>query len=203
VEPVTAIKIGTSLIGGIMGNRAAKKKAKAARAMAQYNASVTRANAKAQSDAIKPSSKRLVKQQREAKAQQRMSITSRGGLERAGDLLSMIESAKNMQLDLLELERQQDISIISGENEALGQIYAGDMQAQQLKSQGKQSLMSGIIGAAGAYAQSTLTPPAGRVTQNPSFLNSISNPVNPNQMAGFGQPLNYNQFYNPLQRYGL
>jgi len=203
VEPVTAIKIGTSLIGGIMGNRAAKKKAKAARAMAQYNASVTRANAKAQSDAIKSSSKRLVKQQREAKAQQRMSITSRGGLERAGDLLSMIESAKNMQLDLLELERQQDISIISGENEALGQIYAGDMQAQQLKSQGKQSLMSGIIGAAGAYAQSTLTPPAGRVTQNPSFLNSISNPVNPNQMAGFGQPLNYNQFYNPLQRYGL
>jgi hypothetical protein len=187
VEPITAIKIGTSLLGGIMGNRAAKKKAKAARAMARYNAAVTRANAKAQSDAIKSSSKRLVKQQREAKAQQRISIASRGGLETGTDLLSMIESAKNMQLDLLELERQQDIARISGENQALGQIYAGDMQAQQ----------------AGAYAQSKLTPPAGRVTKDPSFLNSISNPVNPNQMAGFGQPLNYNQFYNPLQRYGL
>lgn len=203
MEPVTAIKVGTSLIGGILGKSAAKKKAKAAKAMAQYNAAVTRANAKAQIDAIKSSSKRLVKQQREAKAQQRMSIASRGGLEAGTDLLSMIESAKNMQLDLLELERQQDIARISGETQALGQIYAGDMQAQQLKSQGRQALMSGVIGAAGAYAQSKLTPPAGRVTKDPSFLNSISNPVNPNQMAGFGQPLNYNQFYNPLQRYGL
>jgi hypothetical protein len=197
------VMAATSLIGGLLGSSAARKKAKAAKAMAQYNAAVTRANAKAQSDALKFKGKRLAKQQREIKAQQRMSVAGRGGLETGTDLLSLIESAKNMQLDLLEIQRQSDIARISGENQALGQIYSGNMQAEQYKSQGRQALISGVIGAAGAYAQGKLTPTAGRVAKDSSFLNSISNPVNPNQMAGFGQPLNYNNFYNPLQKYGF
>jgi hypothetical protein len=118
VEPVTAIQIGTSLLGGIMGNRAANKQAKRARQIGEYNAKVAMIQAEAEQASIDFQSRQLVKQQREIKAQQRMSIAGRGGLEAGTDLLSLIESAKNMQLDLLELERQQDIARISGETQA-------------------------------------------------------------------------------------
>ena len=39
------LQAGASIVGGLFGRSAAKKKAKAARAMAQYNANVARVNA--------------------------------------------------------------------------------------------------------------------------------------------------------------
>ena len=77
-----------------------------------------------------------------------MSVTSRGGLETGGDLLSLIESAKNMQLDLLEVQRQRDIALISGENQANKAIYEGQLGANIAEAQGRAAIMTqGILGA--------------------------------------------------------
>ena len=147
------IQAGASILGGIFGSKAARQKAKAAKAMAQYNASIIRANAKAEAGAIEATGKRLTKQQRELMGQQRMSIYSRGGRMSGGDLLSVLNEAKEMQLETLELQRQRDIALISGENAANQAIYSGQMQAQMARAEGQAALMGGIIGAAGSIAE--------------------------------------------------
>ena len=138
---------GASLAQGIMGNRAANKQAKRARQIGEYNAKVAQIQSEAKQASIDFQSRQLVKQQREAKAQQRMSIAARGGLETGTDLLSLIESAKNMQLDLLELERQQDIARISGETQAQQIRMGAEAQSRALKAQGQQALLRGVTGA--------------------------------------------------------
>ena len=147
------ISAGASVLGGIFGSQSARKQAKAARAMAQYNASIIRANAKAEASSIEATSKKLTKQQRELLSQQRMSIYSRGGRMSGGDLLSVLNEAKEMQLDTLELQRQRDIALISGENAANQAIYSGEIQSQMAKAEGKAALISGAIGAASAIAE--------------------------------------------------
>ncbi len=173
-----AIQAGASILGGIFGSKAASKQARAARAMARYNASVIRMNAQAEADAIEAQSKRLTKQQREVFAQQRMSVASRGGLETGGDLLSLIESAKNMQLDLLEVQRQRDIARISGENQANKAIYEGQVSANIARSQGRAAMMQGILGAAGTvaggFADGTLSFGSKAINANATLTPSLN-----------------------------
>jgi len=145
------VAAGASLLGGSSAKKAAKAQAKQAKAIGEYNAKVALIQAKAEADAIDSQSRRLVKQQREFAAQQRMGIAGRGGLERGTDLLSLINSAKTMQLDLLELKRQQDIAKISGETQAQQIRMGAEAQAQQLKAQGDQALLSGIGRAASFF----------------------------------------------------
>tara|TARA_A100000171_G_scaffold11610_1_gene9503 strand:+ start:306 stop:914 length:609 start_codon:yes stop_codon:yes gene_type:complete len=152
-----------SLAGGIMGASSARKQAKRARQIGEYNAKVAMIQAEAEQASIDFQSKRLVKQQREIKAQQRMSIASRGGLEAGTDLLSLIESAKNMQLDLLELERQQDIAQISGETQAQQARMGAEAQAQAYKAQGRQAMLGGVLGAAQAFAPMLSKPTSGSI----------------------------------------
>ena len=134
--------IGT--IKGYKARKAKKAQARMAKMIGDYNAKVAMINAEAQSDALKSESRSLVKSQREFQAQQRMSIAGRGGLETGGDLLSLINSAKNMQLDLLELERQQDIAIIGGQTQAQQIKMGAEAQAMRLKAEGDQALLGGI-----------------------------------------------------------
>lgn len=134
--------IGT--IKGLLGRSAKRAQAKQAKIIGEYNAKVAKIQAKAEADAIDSQSKRLTKQQREFTAQQRMSIAGRGGLERGTDLLSLINSAKTMQLDLLELKRQQDISMIRGETRAQQIKMGAEAEAMRLKAEGTQALLSGI-----------------------------------------------------------
>jgi len=143
-KALTAIQVGSSLIGGIFGKSAAKKQARKARQIGEYNAKVAMIQAEAEQASIDFQSRQLVKQQREIKAQQRMSIAGRGGLEAGTDLLSLIESAKNMQLDLLELERQQDIAQIGGETQAQQIRMGAKAQSDALKAEGTQALIRGI-----------------------------------------------------------
>lgn len=134
--------IGT--IAGLFGRSAKRGQARQARMIGDYNAKVAEIQAEAEQAAIDFQSRRLVKQQREIKAQQRMSIAGRGGLETGTDLLSLIESAKNMQLDLLELERQQDIAQIGGETQAQQIRMGAKAQSDALKAEGTQALIKGI-----------------------------------------------------------
>ena len=146
------IQAGASIIGGLMGRSAAKKKAKAARAMAQYNANVARVNAEAESDAIEFSARRLAKEQRELQAMSRMSVSSRGGTLSGTDLLSYLNQVEEMQLDQLELQRQSDIATISGEQQARSTIFQGQQQAAIAKAEGRAALAKGVLGAASAYS---------------------------------------------------
>ncbi len=134
--------IGT--IRGFLGRKAKRQQVRQARMIGEYNAKVAMIQAEGEQQAIDFQSRRLVKQQREAKAQQRMSIAGRGGLEAGTDLLSLIESAKNMQLDLLELERQQDIAQIGGETQAQQIRMGAKAQSDALKAEGTQALIRGI-----------------------------------------------------------
>jgi hypothetical protein len=146
------IQAGASILGGIFGRKSAKKKARAARAMAQYNASVARMNAESEAQAIESQERRLTKQQRELQAQQEMSVAGRGGVLAGGDLLSFLDQAQEMQLDKLELIRQRDLATISGENRARGIIYQGQQQAAAAKAEGRAAMTQGILGAAGSIA---------------------------------------------------
>ena len=152
--PAAAIGIqaGASILGGIFGNRAAKKKARAAKAMAQYNASVARMNAESEAQAIESQERRLTKQQRELQAQQEMSVAGRGGVLAGGDLLSFLDQAQEMQLDKLELIRQRDLATIGGENKARSIIYQGEQQAAAARAEGRAAMTQGILGAAGSIA---------------------------------------------------
>ena len=145
------IQGAASVIGGLFGRSAAKKQAKAARAMAQYNANVIRANAKSEADAIEFSARRLAKEQRELQAMSRMSVASRGGTLEGTDLLSYLNQVEEMQLDQLELQRQADIATIIGEQKAQGAIYQGQQQAAIAKAEGRAALAKGLLGAASAY----------------------------------------------------
>ena len=146
------IQGAASVIGGLFGRSAAKKQAKAAKAMAQYNANVARVNARSEADAIEFSARRLAKQQRELQAQQRMSVASRGGTLGGTDLLTLLDQAEQMQLDQLELQRQADIATITGEQKARSTIYQGQQQAQIARAEGRAALAKGVLGAASAYA---------------------------------------------------
>ena len=146
------IQAGASILGGLMGSSAANKQAKAARAMAQYNANVARMNAKSEADSIEFSARRLAKQQREMQAQQRMSVASRGGMIGGTDLLTLLDQAEQMQLDQLELVRQRDIATIRGDQAAQGAIYQGQQQAAVAKAQGRAAIAQGALGVATAYA---------------------------------------------------
>mgnify|MGYP003123746585 FL=1 len=147
------IQGAASVIGGLFGRSAAKKQAKAARAMATYNANVARVNARSEADAIEFSARRLAKQQRELQAQQRMSIASRGGTLGGTDLLMVLDQAEQMQLDQLELQRQSDIATITGEQQARSIIFQGQQQAQIAKAEGRAAMAKGLLGAASAYSE--------------------------------------------------
>ena len=94
------IQAGASILGGLFGKRAASKQARAARAMAQYNANVARMNAQSEAAAIEQQTKKLGKQQRELKAQQilaqweetRRRSVNRGG---GGDNVVLQETTHN------------------------------------------------------------------------------------------------------------
>lgn len=133
-----------AIASGIMGKRAKKAEARRAKQIGEYNAKVAELNAKVQKDALVQDSRQLVKSQREAKAQDRMSVASRGGLETAGDLLGLINNAKEMQLDLLEIETQQDIALYRGKQEATQIRMGAAAQAKNLKAEGNMALMKGV-----------------------------------------------------------
>ena len=196
--PLAAIGIGmsagSSLLGGIFGKRAAKKQAAQARAMAKYNASIIKQNAQNEMANIEAQGRRLTKSQREMKAQQAMSVASRGGDVAGGtDLLTLLEQAKTMQLDALELQRASDIAMISGDNRAAQTIYQGEVQAQQALAKGDQAMTNGILGAVGSigmgFASGALKFPTGAASGGMNAGTGIFQAMGTNNLAQYGQTL--------------
>lgn len=125
------------------------QQAQAQEAMADYNAKIAEQEAVARQQAIEVEARQLTKAQREMKARQRMSVAARGGLAEGTDLLSLAEQAREMQMDQLELRRQQDIAGIRGASEAAMQRYKG----KQAKYAGKWTVGTTLLEGATKAAQ--------------------------------------------------
>lgn len=174
----TAISAGASLLGGILGRNSAKKQARAARQMANYNAKIVEMNAKADAQSIETQRKRFTKTQREGFAQARMSVASRGGRIDGTSLDALTEYAKEIQLDQMELKRQEELTRIRGENTARQIRYQGEVQAYSYKQAGQQAMMQGVLGAVGTIADyQTWKPdtPAKKGFKNPSMAQKAAN----------------------------
>lgn len=140
---VTAVGAATSAYGTY-------QQGKSQQAMADYNAKVAENEALANQYAIDAESRKLAKGQREMKAQQRMSVSSRGGLAEGTDLLALAEQAKVMQLDQLELSRQQTLAGTRGAAQAAMSRYEGKVARNSSRWTAGTTLLKGA-GQAASY----------------------------------------------------
>ena len=125
---------------GIMQGIAAKKEA-------DYQAQIALQQGRAQELAIGAEAERLADEQREIKAQQRVTAAqSGGGLSSGQNILLLAEQAQKMQMDQLELQRQQDLAVSGASTEA-------SLLRQRGKNAQKASYLSAITSGAGAYTQ--------------------------------------------------
>ena len=136
---LSAISLVVAAGSAVMQGQAAKNEA-------DYAAQVAREKGKAESLAIGAEAERLSDEQREVKGQQRVSAAqSGGGLSSGQNILILAQQAQKMQMDQLELQRQQDIAERGASNEA-----------SLLKMQGKNAQTAGYLNAIssgrGAYS---------------------------------------------------
>lgn len=148
-----AVSAGSSIIGGILGRRSARKQARMQRQIADYNARIIETNAKAEAANLETERKRFTKTQREGLAKARMSVASRGGQYKGSDMSALLEYGKNQQLDQLELVRKRDSVLAQGRSEAAGTRYSGAVQARSTRMEGDLAFAKGLLGAATTMAQ--------------------------------------------------
>ena len=122
------IAVSVAVVGGAVAGYTSYQSGKSQQAMAEYNADIAQNEAIAKQQQIEAEGRQLSKQQRSEKARMRVSVSGRGGLAEGTDLLSMAESARDMQLDQLELQRQKGIVGTHGQS-----------QVDMYKHQGKQA----------------------------------------------------------------
>ncbi len=137
--------IAVVVVGGVSAY-SAHEEGKAQESMAKYNAKIAENEAIAQQQAIESESRALTKSQRAMKAKQRVSVGMRGGLTEGTDLLALAEQSEAMQLDQLELQRQQDIAGVRGASSAAMSRYQGKQASSSMKW-----ISAGVKGGAQGY----------------------------------------------------
>lgn len=146
-HPIGWAMMGISAISSILGGRsqrkAAKKAARARMAMGRYNANVARRNSQASSDALRSQAETMSLTQREMKAQQRMNVASRGGMEAGTDAMSLRNQSILMQLDAIEAQRRSQLALIAGEEEAEQILMEAKTNAQITRAKGKAAEVQG------------------------------------------------------------
>jgi hypothetical protein len=99
-----------------------------------YNARVSLEEGRAQEVAIGAQAERLADEQRETKATQRVRAASAGGgLDSGQNIMILAEEAQKMQMDQLELQRQQQIARTGGKTRSI-----------LAEARGKQAMIAGI-----------------------------------------------------------
>jgi hypothetical protein len=149
---VVAVAGTTAAVAGYSSYQSGK----AQEAMADYNAEIAQNEAIAQEQAIEAEARRMSKGHREAKARGRVSVSGRGGLAEGTDLLAMAEQSRNMQLDQLELQRQQDVAKTHGAS----QVGMYKYQGKQARSPYKW-ISAGLGGGAQGYSMGQSMKSAG------------------------------------------
>ena len=138
---ISALALAAAATSAVAQGQAAKNEA-------EYGGKVRLADGKAEELAIGAEAERLADTQREVKAQQRVTAaTSGGGLSSGQNIMVLAEQAQRMQMDQLELQRQQDIAHSGAKAEA-----------SLLQMRGKNAQTSGYFNAissgVGAYSSS-------------------------------------------------
>ena len=141
------VATSTLIAGGLAAASAgaALMQGRAAQKEADYNAEVAEEQARAEELAIGAEAERLADEQREVKAQQRVTAAaSGGGLASGQNIMILAEQAQKMQMDQLELQRQQDITTDQGASQASLLRQRGDNAR-------KGSYLSAITSGAGTF----------------------------------------------------
>jgi hypothetical protein len=118
-------KVGYDLYAGY-------KAGKSKEAMSRYNAGIIEQESVANQQAMTEQRRVLADDQRGLKATQRMSVAGRGGLNEGTDLLTLADEAEKMQLDQLELQRQQNVKAAQSQHAA----YMTKFEAEQQQRAG-------------------------------------------------------------------
>lgn len=210
MDPYSAVMFGLSIFKGFGAKKAAKKRARAIMRTARYNAKIARENAEAESKAIARSAVQLMESQRQQKASERLNVAARGGTLMGGsDLVTITNNARLMQDNVLEVGRQAGLAKAYGQNVAAKIMIEAEAAAYGAKIEGQSAMLNSLIQGASYvnwnkvgdsitnYFDKSSSP-----TQDPSFLNSIGPaPGMEYQVAGYGEPLNFDYMYNPTARY--
>jgi len=159
----TAIALGLGAAGTIASIMSSRAQAgdieaggEAAARQAEYDAQVALEEGRARALAIGAEGDRLADEQREVRAEQRVRAgASGGGLSASQNIMILAEQAQKMQMDQLELQRQEDIARTGAETEASlarfrGQSLLGLAQTRASNVK-KAGIISGITGGVGTY----------------------------------------------------
>lgn len=148
---------GMKLAQGIMGSNSAKKeakrKARAIRQMADYNARVKEMEARSVRETMGAETTRAYKGKRRQMASQRAAYAKTGAVSSGTPLAVMIEQATEMEMDIQSQRRNRLLQEQTLQQEAKTGRYQGEVQAQNAIAEGKAasraSLLGGISGAIG------------------------------------------------------
>ena len=207
-----AIKGGMSFLKGRSAAKKAKKLARQQaaqyRAIGRYNSAIVQLNTRIERMQIKEQGDRLSKQQRELKAQQRMSIRGRGGIMGGGDLLQVIESANEMQTDLFQIMRTSALAQLSGDVKSNQILFEAEMNAKAAIAQGqataKAARMEGIMGAVSAgvgYMANAATPQPTAPTSFSSRFAQTFMGTNPYQGSPISSAFTSYQYFQPQPKF--
>lgn len=148
-----------SLASGIMGSSSAKKeakrKARAIRQMADYNAKVKEMEARSVRKTMGAETTRAYKSKRRQMASQRAAYSKTGAVSSGTPMAVMLEQATEMEIDIQNQRRNRLLQEQNLKQQAKTGRYVGEMQAQTAIAEGKAaaraSLLGGIAGAVGGF----------------------------------------------------
>ena len=148
---------GLKLAQGIMGSSSAKKeakrKARAIRQMADYNAKVKEMEARSVIKTMRSETTRAYKSKRKQMASQRAAYSKTGAVSSGTPMAVMLEQATEMEMDIQNQRRNRLLQEQNLNQQAKTGRYEGEMQAQTAiaegQAQARASLLGGIAGAVG------------------------------------------------------
>jgi hypothetical protein len=172
------VSAGLSLAQGFLGARSARAagraKAKQARAMAAYNASVKNMEAKSIAQSMDVETRQAYKQKRRALGETQTAIVKSGAQMSGTTMDVMLESASNMQMDILNARRNRQLQIATKEQQSKAIKWEGEIQARQARFEAKQAAQASLLsGFSGAMTSGFKAYEAGEFGKIKSFFNPL------------------------------
>tara|TARA_X000001382_G_scaffold24608_2_gene15312 strand:- start:1003 stop:1587 length:585 start_codon:yes stop_codon:yes gene_type:complete len=185
------VSAGLSLAQGFLGARSAKAagkaKAKQARAMAAYNASVKNMEAKSIAQSMDYETSQAYKQKRRALSETQTAIVKSGAQMSGTTMDVMLESASNMQMDILNARRNRQLQIDTKKQQSKAIKWEGEIQARQARFEAKQAAQSSLLsGFSGAMTSGFKAYEAGEFGKIKSFFS-------PKKSSGYKGDINIGQ----------
>jgi hypothetical protein len=153
VEPITAIAIGSQVLGGVMGAKGANQAARSAKQLAEYNAQVAenegillQREKTAEEANLRRQSERLIGTQRVAVA--------KSGIQMSGSALqALADTYFNREKDAARIQYASSIQQVQKQSEAALVRAQGAATAYGYKVQAVQSLLGGFTAGASTGLQ--------------------------------------------------